>query len=238
MRLKKYLHKTLSLNFRKQGVKRIVSPFLPVGFHGDLYLMKLVDSLIKNTNFFIETGTNVGSTLSYFARTYPNVQCFSCEPDLQAFEAALKNTKMLSNVNIYNETSQKFLRRIKRHHSYLFKENVLFWLDAHGYGFKWPLKDEVRFITEQFHSAYILIDDFRVPGLDCFKWDAYKEQVCSFEYIKDSINNNIGYSLYYPAYTDHTSKHHPLTGWGLIEFGRDNDLIIPKNLQNILHKAL
>ena len=72
---------------------------------------------------------------------------------------------------------------------HIFRQNVLFWLDAHGYGFKWPLKDEVRFIAEKFKHAYILIDDFKVPGLGCFGFDEYGTDALAMMY--GYVNNQI-----------------------------------------------
>jgi hypothetical protein len=204
--------------------------FYEIGFHGDRYLLQLVDLILENCGYFIETGTNVGSTLAYVARTYPHIECLSCEPDFQAFQYAVKNTTGLSNVSIYNETSQVFLKRIAQHHTYLLAGNVSFWLDAHGYGFKWPLRDELAFITTTFNAAYVLIDDFKVPGLDCFSYDEYQDQECSFDYIQDVLNPQFEYSLYYPTYRERTSRHHLLRGWGLIEFGHDGALKLSDSL--------
>lgn len=206
--------------------------FFEVGFHGDKYLLELVDIIIRDCNYFIETGTNVGSTLAYVGRNYAQIKCLSCEPDTEAYNYALKNTSKLENISIYNETSLEFILRIKQEHSHLFNKNVLFWLDSHGYGFKWPLKEEIAFITAKFVSAYILIDDFRVPGLDSFGYDEYEGQECSFDYIKDALNPKPSYNLYYPVYTERTSKHHPLRGWGLIGFGYTNQLMVPDSLRD------
>jgi hypothetical protein len=119
----------------------------------------------------------------------------------------------------------------------MLSENVLFWLDAHGYGFKWPLREEVSFITGHFQTAYVLIDDFKVPGLDCFGYDLYDGQECSFDYIRDALDESIEYSLYYPSYTERTSRHHPLRGWGLIEFGHEAALELPTTLRDKVRRA-
>lgn len=216
--------------FRKGINERLLSDFLAEGFHGDKHLLQFVDSIMSNCNFFIETGANVGSTLAYVARTYPNIQCFSCEPDKASFEEAVKNTSSFSKVHIYNMLSQEFMEVISSKKE-LFDEDVFFWLDAHGYGFEWPLREELSVITKEFNSAYILIDDFRVPGLDCFGYDKYGEQICSFDYVKNALNPTIGYNLYYPNYTEKTSKHHSLRGWGLIEYGHSSELVFPENLK-------
>jgi hypothetical protein len=205
--------------------------FLDIGFHGDKYLLSFVDAILSRCGCFIETGANVGSTLAYVARTYPHIQCLSCEPDHEAYLHSVENIKTL-NAILFNESSQAFLYRLQAKYAHLFDRTVLFWLDAHGYGFEWPLKQEVSFITQHFKSAYILIDDFKVPGLDCFGYDKYGNQECSFDYLKDSLNSRIRYDIYYPAYTDKTSKHHPLRGWGLLAYGQDSKFEVPESIKN------
>jgi hypothetical protein len=200
--------------------------FMPLGFHGDRYLLDVVSTLLGRADIFIETGTNVGSTLAYVAKTFPNLPCYSCEPDVEAYRRAIENTKDISNVHLYNQLSQDFIKRIETKHSDFLTRQALFWLDAHGYGFQWPLKDEISFITRSFPSAYILIDDFQVPGVDIFGYDQYQDQICSYEGIKDAIKPGLKFNLYYPAYTEHTSPHHPLRGWGLIEYGHSDVLAI------------
>ena len=214
----------------KKKEKRQKSPLLEKGFHCDEYLLAFVDSLMHKCEVFIETGTNVGSTLSYVARKYPHLRCLSCEPDKEAFEEAKKNTGGLGNVELVNLLSQDFIAVLAQKGKELFAKEALFWLDAHGYGFKWPLKEELSFITGNFASGYILIDDFLVPGMDCFKYDVYQEQICSFEFVKDALNKKHEYRIYYPDYTERTSPHHPLAGWGLIEFGHESSLALPAEL--------
>ena len=230
--------KRLSRSFTLSGDSVRRCDFLEVGFHGDQYPFQLVDLIIRHCSYFVETGTNVGSTLACVARKYPHIHCLSCEPNSRAFQQALKNTKNLPNASIFNQTSQKFFRCIEIECSYLFNQNILFWLDAHGHGFKWPLKEELSFITEKFKRAYILIDDFKVPGFSLFGYDQYKGLICSFEYVKDVINQKIRYKLYYPNYTRRSSKHHPLRGWGLIEYGQHSPLEISGLLESKVRLAL
>jgi hypothetical protein len=211
--------------------------FYEVGFHGDEYLVKLVDLIIQNCTSFIETGTNVGTTLAHIARSYPHVQCFSCEPNRRAFKRAIKNVKRFPNVAVYNETSQVFVKRLKCERTDLFDEECMFWLDAHGYGFEWPLKEELCFITTEFRAGYILIDDFKVPGLDHFVYHRYQGQVCSYDYVKDAIQEDVEHALYYPNYAEKTSRHHPLIGWGLIDFGHDSKLEFSESFQDTIQPA-
>jgi hypothetical protein len=193
-------------------------------------LLSLVDSIMrKGIVYFIETGTNVGSTLAYVAKTYPHLQCLSCEPDSKAYKKALQNCGRYKNVSLYNMTSQEFISYIKKNKPEVFQQECLFWLDAHGYGFRWPLRDEINFLTANLKNGYVLIDDFKVPHLDCFGYDEYDGQICSYDFIKDAFATN-DFELYYPHYAERTSVHHPLRGWALIVLG--GDFSIPHNLSD------
>ncbi|MCG6893770.1 MAG: hypothetical protein LJE65_09205 [Desulfobacteraceae bacterium] len=193
--------------------------FYEVGFHGDRHLIQVVDSLIEHCSHFIETGTNVGSTLAYVASRYPNVACLSCEPDPEGFQRAERNVAPFPNAAVQPLSSGDFFTKLQQEQPDLFSHRILFWLDAHGHGFRWPLQEEIAFITEKFTSAYLLIDDFKVPGRPEFGFDTYEDQVCDFDHIRESIRPGLHYRLYYPNYTQRTSPHHGLRGWGLIAYG-------------------
>jgi hypothetical protein len=223
--------------FQKQPPAKRRSQFIDVGFHGDEYLLHLVGHLASKSKVFVETGSNVGSTLAYVARSYPQLRCLSCEPDQSAFEQASANVGNYSNVVLFNGTSQKFIEHLSKHEPGIFSEQCFFWLDAHGYGFEWPLKKELEFVTGKFNSGYILIDDFKVPERDHFGYDQYQDQVCSYDFVKEALNPGRFYQLYYPTYQDKTSKHHPLRGWGLLVFGH-NDFILPEKLADKMERAL
>jgi len=218
---------------RRGGEVETVSRYTLVdtGFHGDRYLLDLVETVAKRCGYFIETGANVGSTLVYTARRYPLLKCLSCEPDHEAYMRAVGNIEGLANATVFNETSQEFMQRLRRDYAPLFSGESMFWLDAHGYGFSWPLMDELAFITSEFKSAYVFIDDFKVPGLDCFKYDEYEGQVCSLDFVRGTLKKGREYRVYYPNYTEVTSKHHPLCGWGLIEFGHEDWLKAPEYMR-------
>lgn len=217
--------------------QRETSRFFEIGFHGDEYLLYLAGHLSSRCRVFVETGANVGSTLAYVARSYPALRCLSCEPDQSAFEQASANIAKYGNASLYNGTSQQFIDHLSGHETEIFSEHCFFWLDAHGYGFEWPLKKELEFITGRFKSGYILIDDFKVPGREDFLYDEYQGQICSYDYVKGSLNPGKQYQLYYPTYKNKTSKHHPFCGWGLLVFNHD-DFRIPEPLANKMERAL
>jgi hypothetical protein len=232
-----WLRKKLFPGVNGQPPHRATSQFIDIGFHGDKYLLSLAGHVAGNCKVFVETGANVGSTLAYVARSYSWLRCLSCEPDQSAFEQASANAGKYGNVALFNGTSQQFIEHLEKHEPGIFSEQCFFWLDAHGYGFEWPLKKELEFITGHFKSGYILIDDFKVPGREDFKYDIYQEQICSYDYVKDSLNPGKAYQLYYPTYKDKTSTHHPLCGWGLLVFGHD-DFHIPEQLADKMERAL
>ena len=209
--------------------------FLPTGFHGDKHLIDLIDYLVSlQASTFIETGTNVSSTLHYFASKNLNMPCYSCEPDTKAFSIAKEHTKSQKNVNLYNQTSQEFIQTLEEEHPEVFEGKPIFWLDAHGYGFEWPIEEEIKFVSSKFEKCYVLIDDFKVPHLDVFGYDVYQDQVCSYDYIKKYFSHH-NYQLIYPNYTEKTSKHHPLRGWGLFVFGEQ--LKFPEEIQKYIKFA-
>ncbi len=204
---------------------------MPLGFHGDEYLIDLIDNLVTNcgVNTFIETGTNVGSTLKFFANKYKEISCFSCEPEKKAFDIAVNETKALKNVKLMNLSSEDFLQTEEcKSISQDSNAVVLFWLDAHGYGFKWPVQEEFDFIFDSNSSNIVLIDDYLVPDRMEFGYDKYDQQICSHDYIF-SKRTNKNFDLYYPSYNRETSSFHPLRGWGLY-FINSN---IPPSIKNI-----
>ena len=216
------------------GKRRTASSyeFRDVGFHGDQHLLAVVEDILvrERIDVFIETGTNVGSTLVYLAARHPKIEALSCEPDGEAWRRARENARGLANVEIHHLSSVDFMKLLATREG-LFRKRCLFWLDAHGYGFQWPLREEIRFVAENFETAFVMIDDFRVPGLDCFRYDEYKGQVCSYEFIRDSLGSR-AHQVFAPRYTDRTSKHHPLVGWGLIVLGTEYG--IPSALQALV----
>lgn len=232
-RIKKLLKEKLLFRVKKR--RRQLSPVFHKGFHGDEYLLSLVDDIMQWVDAFVETGTNVGQTARYMAKTYPHVPVYSCEPDLEAFKAARQTLRGCENGHLYNMKSPDFLYAVHKEHPSLITSMNLYFLDAHGWGFEWPLKEEIRFITTQLDRAVIIIDDAEVPDNPQFKYATYDGQKCNLEYIIQGLAVGKRYSLCYPAYTERTSLHHPLVGYIVIEFGsqivervinKSNDFIV------------
>src|ERR1700689_2297738 len=95
-------------------MSRQPSQLFSIGFHGDKYLIELVFAAAQRCSQFVETGANVGSSLCYLARNFPRLQCYSCEPDADAFAAARRNSAQLSNVKVTHEKSPDFLHGLEK----------------------------------------------------------------------------------------------------------------------------
>jgi hypothetical protein len=204
------------------------------GFHGDHHLLSLTSWLLPQCQAFVETGANVGTTARYVGQMFPDIQVYSCEPDSEAWSTALTNTRKLPNVDIQNITSPEFLELLFSTHPELCSQRNFFWLDAHDYGFEWPLRAEVAFITNKQNSGIIFIDDFRIEGKDEFKYCSYDGQSCDFDYIQPKLDPRHSYIRLTPSYTEHTSPHHPLVGVGIFLFGFD-EVFLPSNLCRLFH---
>jgi hypothetical protein len=209
---------------------RPLSQFFEIGFHGDKYLIDMVFGAARRSRQFVETGCNVGSSLCYLARHFPDLPCSSCEPDDAAFRFAREQAAPMRNAQVFHEASPDFLHAMAARDPQFCQRETIFWLDSHGYGFRWPLREEIEFITSRFSSAFIFIDDFQVPGQPQFLFDEYDGQVCGLDWIAAGFHARQDYRLVYPCYREKTSTHHPLKGWVLITFGSANSLEIPPQL--------
>ncbi|MFH2008142.1 MAG: hypothetical protein ABI333_16285 [bacterium] len=198
---------------RRESPSRTISPVHDVGFHGDRFLLELTHALLAQSTAFVETGTNVGSTAHYVATRHPHLMVYSGEPDEAAFRTAKETTARDPNVVLYNMLSPEFLVQLHRDTPSLRSSLNFYWLDAHDYGFEWPLHDEIRYLTETLDRAIILVDDARVPTQpDRFKYCSYNGVDCDIAYVENALAPAREYQLFYPAYTEHTSAHHPLVG--------------------------
>jgi len=193
-------------------------------FHGDQYLLKTINDIIKTRNItqFIETGTGYADTLYYMAQNY-NITCISCEADTIRYNKTCEFTKDITNITIHNYDSPKLLNLENIDKNC----NTLFWLDAHGC-FESngqtitidPVREELSTIFSNYSNPEILIDDFKNPFFpkNIYAYDILGKNELSFEYIKDLIP--VGYNVYVPNYTEYTSKcmpsGSPLVGWCII----------------------
>lgn len=206
------------------------------GFHGDQYLLDLADLFLQESSAFVETGTYAGTTALYVNERY-GVPVYSCEADEFTFEFASRRCLRRSGVHMFRQLSPQFLYDLIAQHPELTEQKVVYWLDAHGGGFRWPLRDEVRFLTESLRAGFIMIDDFQIPGQPQFGYDQYKKQVCNLEYIRSSLASK-EYHFITPTYQERTAPVHGLRGVGTLAFGVP-DFCLPTHLaENFTEETL
>lgn len=206
------------------------------GFHGDPNLLKIIAYLTRRSKVYIETGTHVGHTFNYMLRTYSHLTCFGCEPVKGRFAILANKVGQNSKAHIYNETAQKFIRRIARNYSNIFSDTILFWIDAHSKFFAWPLQQEIAFFTKRATSGFILIDDFAVPGKLQFRFNKYGNQRYTFNYVKKAINPACDFYAYYPKYGKGSARK-SMTGWLLLQTNKALgrlDKIFPKLVELVV----
>ncbi len=185
--------------------------YWPAGFHGDPYLMELVDTLVQRVSQFVETGTDSGSTVGYVARMYPHIACWSCEASKQVWEIASKNLECHPNVHLENLLSASLLGRIP------YTEHALFWLDAHSHGWGGKLDEERALILDRWPGGYIFMDDFQVPGRPELGFDWYESDgPVNWDNMGKAVKSHPKLkALYYPKYP----PPHGTRGFGLLVFG-------------------
>lgn len=212
---------SLLSKFLKRKSKHLISALYDFGFHWDKYLLSLVSRIIPETEACVETGTNVGTTVHYVSKTYPHLLVYSCEPDIQAFRMAQHNVADCPNVHLYKMKSPDFLYALHTEYPALKRSLNLYLLDAHGYEFEWPLKEEINFITTLLEHAVIIIDDAKIPDNPQFQYHTYNGQECNLDYIMEALTPGKRYHLCYPTYAERTSLHYPypLVGYIVVGFG-------------------
>ena len=186
-------------------------------FHGDIELKKTVILLSIATTEFIETGTYLGHSTDYIASLFPTKKIYTCEVNTEYFNKAKDNLSIYNNVNLSNLPSPTFLKGLFSKNKV--NEKSLFFLDAH-WELPWPLKDELSVISNSIKKAVIIIDDFKIKGLLRFGYDAYENQECCLDYIKQYLSNLNNYDILYPAYKQNQAfdhqPHGDLRGYAII----------------------
>jgi hypothetical protein len=118
----------------------------------------------------IETGTYIGQTTGYM-REASNLPIITCEVDRCFHAIARSRLKDLNNITFKLDDSRKVLEELFTE-SFLYN-NCFIYLDAHWYD-DLPLKEEIALIGNNLKAnSTIMIDDFKVPLDDGYKYDCY-----------------------------------------------------------------
>ncbi|MCH9617126.1 MAG: hypothetical protein SP4CHLAM5_04780 [Chlamydiia bacterium] len=154
-------------------------------FNSEYELCKSVEMLKErfNLSVAVESGSFMGGTTNFLSSIFPRVDSF--EINEKYIDAAKIRFKDQPNVYIHGEDSGKMLGDLL---SKLPVERIFFYLDAH-WGEYWPLRDEIKQITEHCKdNCIVMIDDVRVPGNDKIGYDTYQDRICGYEYVKDVVD--------------------------------------------------
>jgi len=195
--------------------------------HGDPIAIKMFKRLVENgkIDFIVETGTFRGFTTSLFAKMFPNIKIYTCEINEFNYKKAKRGLSKFKNVHIFRDTSPKFLNRLFEEK--MINGRILFYLDAHWLD-DWPLEEELKIVSKNAKSAIIVIDDFKVPKDQRFKFDKYGDKECSLEMVVPNIEKANKYFALFPNYGeevfDKNSSHHDLTGYLILFQNMTKDL--------------
>jgi len=116
-------------------------------------ILKLRD--LFNVRIFVETGTFRGCNAKLYSGFFDKV--FTCEVDKENYEYSAKKLSKYENIEVINEDSAKFLRRL------ISDMTIIFYLDAHFYD---PELDEKFVILRELEAlrsrknSIIIIHDF------------------------------------------------------------------------------
>jgi predicted O-methyltransferase YrrM len=166
----------------------VYSPGDDVGFNGQLIRKQIFRDLIAAFPFevILETGTWTGNTSAYMAQT-SSLPVHTCETNPRFHAVAKMRLAKVEGVHFQLADSRQFLENSAR--SELATKLAFFYLDAHWYD-DLPLAQELDIIERGWRQFVVMIDDFRVPGDEGYRYDAYgPERTLAIEYLADILRS-------------------------------------------------
>lgn len=144
----------------------------------------------------VETGTYLGNTTNYLARTF-KVPVYSSELIPRYHHTARRMLREVPDVHLHLEDSRSFLRGLSTQAEVTSKP-TFFYLDAHWYN-DLPLADEIDIIAAHWPQFAILVDDFRVPGDAGYAFDDYGPgKALDRDYLDPVLRRN-GLTAFFPT---------------------------------------
>jgi len=188
-------HKTLEVidYFRSPGLKnRVGGRFSGRGFRGGIFL-ELLDLLRPGA--IIETGTYRGATTK-FLHYSSGLPVYTVELDPRCY--GYSKTRFILDQNIFCHLgdSRSFLKKILADDP-LRRNDIFFYLDAH-WGEDLPLQEEIEVIFRNCPRAVVMVDDFKVPGDDGYRYDTYKNGKSLTMELLDHLSS-LELTFYFPS---------------------------------------
>jgi hypothetical protein len=169
-----------------------------VGMHAQRYRREVVAQLFERLGLevAVETGTNLGNTTNYLARTF-DVPVHSSEIVPRYHHAARRMLREVPNAHLYLKDSRSFLRELAAQ-SEITSKPTFFYLDAHWYE-DLPLNDEVNIVAGSWEDFAVLVDDFSVPGDSGYAFDDYGPgKALVIEYLRATLGEH-GLKAFFPT---------------------------------------
>lgn len=143
-----------------------------VGFNGQKGRKEIFKDLINAYRFhcIIETGTYLGDTAGYMAET-AGLPVISCESDILLHALSKMRLKDFPSISLHHQDSRRFIEHLSRDPE-IPKHECFIYLDAH-WGKDCPLREELEIISAHWDKFIVMIDDFKVPGDDGYRYDRY-----------------------------------------------------------------
>ena len=111
-----YLKKVKTLRRIREKYGRLIGNWMLYKFrlHGDFIHLNVLKKIIKEHNItsIVETGTYLGYTTMLLAKTFPNLEIYTCEINNEFYLKAKENTKSLKNIHLFNSTSPEFIKSL------------------------------------------------------------------------------------------------------------------------------
>jgi len=152
-------------------------------FNGQRFRRLMFNELLTLFEFdlVVETGSYTGCTTAYIDE-HVNCPIYSVELNPRYFTFSKLRLRGRKDVSLVFGDSRKFLREAALS-SAVSKGCAFFYLDAH-WNDDLPLADELHTILDTWDNPIIMIDDFRVPGDDGYRFDDYgPEKVLEEAYL-------------------------------------------------------
>jgi hypothetical protein len=175
------------------------------GFHRDPIYGGLVLDLLSAFKFtsFVETGTFRGYTTELIATRHPELTVYSSEVVQSTYDAAHRALKKYPNIKLSLKNSDEWIAELLKTGE--LGAQPFFFLDAHWQTY-WPLRAELRHISDAGIKAVSVIDDFEVPGRPDFGFDVdgggqlTAGEKCNLDYIRPSLGAQNRYKALFPKY--------------------------------------
>ena len=152
-------------------------------FNGQEIRRKIFKDIISRCKIeaIVETGTFKGNTTN-FMYNQSKLPVFTVESDPRSFYYSSFRFMFIKHIKVYLNDCRMFLKDINNEISPVLK--TFFYLDAH-WNKDLPLKEELNIVFTSFDSAVVMVDDFKVPFDEGFKYDSYEDVELSLDYITD-----------------------------------------------------